>query len=845
MSGWAAWPARRPWAALLAAAAVAILSALAVSRVHPSASLESMMSKDDPAVAAAVRVLGEFPAAEELLVLATSPDAKADVEKLVRFAQHLEDEIHKSPEASALCGEVNYRASPQYREYIEKVLVPNGLYYLDRESFEAAKGRLTRPRMIDQIRRNEAMISVPGPGAAAMAKVFLKDPLRLHEFVMDRLMGGRPFKTFEGTDAFVSADGRSILIRISGTRPPSDLESAKKITNVITRLASQANRDKLDIDISGAYAIAAASERAIRADMIASVIGSIAFLAALFVAVYRRPVRLFVTGFVPVAVGVLYGFASYSIFSRELTPLTAVIGGILAGMGIDYSIQYISHFQTHRRLGATAAEAARRTIGSIGSALVAAWATSIVGFVAIGWSRVQALRDFALLGSLGLTGAFVGSIFVLPALLSLFGGRAGVTTTPSPRMDVAPALRWVRINRRPCVIACAILLLAALGVVVAKGNWLALETDMSVMHPQPNPALAAQAKIAQRMGGSPGSLMVYLRAKTPAQLLQVAHRVRERLSTDSARRAGVSGTYGLATLLPDPSLIEERRAAVGEDQAERVAADFRAAVAESSFAPDAFEPYVGFLRHLLTRTDPPTMKDLLARPDLAKTVLPRDAIDRSGEATESLMLVFVERSLDDATTRGAVIDAIRKSLSGLDGATLTGLSVVSHDMQAQIQQDLPRVTLLAICIVLLYLFLQLRNVREPVLALLPMVFSLLLTLAVMHLLGKKLNMINLVTIPLLIGIDVDYAIFIVMAARLRRRAPSREVFEAQLAASCHAIILCAGATLLGFGSLIFTSVPAVRSLGLAVGVGVLTALVATIFCLLPLVAPYREEDRLE
>src|SRR5437764_15329504 len=103
---WAAWPARRPVTALLVAAAVAILSALAVSRVRPSASLESMMSRNDPAVAAAVRVLGEFPAAEELLVLATVPDS--NVAKLLQFAQRLENEIHKSPEASAPCAEVNF-----------------------------------------------------------------------------------------------------------------------------------------------------------------------------------------------------------------------------------------------------------------------------------------------------------------------------------------------------------------------------------------------------------------------------------------------------------------------------------------------------------------------------------------------------------------------------------------------------------------------------------------------------------------------------------------------------------------------------------------------------------------
>jgi predicted RND superfamily exporter protein len=99
-------------------------------------------------------------------------------------------------------------------------------------------------------------------------------------------------------------------------------------------------------------------------------------------------------------------------------------------------------------------------------------------------------------------------------------------------------------------------------------------------------------------------------------------------------------------------------------------------------------------------------------------------------------------------------------------------------------------------------------------------------------------MVNLVAIPLLIGIDVDYAVFIVSAARLRKRS-SPEVFEAQLVTSCHAIAMCAGTTILGFGSLACTSVPAVRSLGVAVSVGVLSCLLATIFCLLPLVAPLR------
>ncbi|HEY7117022.1 MAG TPA: MMPL family transporter, partial [Tepidisphaeraceae bacterium] len=453
---WAAWPARRPWAALAIAGGMIVLSAMAILRLRPDPSLESMMSKDDPAVKAAVRVLNEFPAAEELLVLASlREDVAANPSKLLAFAQRLEQGVKASRAASALCAKVSYRADPEILEFFKDVLAPNGLYYLDRESFNAARERLTRERMLEQFRRDEAMVSAPGPVAGAMAKQFLKDPLRLIEFVMDRLVGSRPFKTYQNTDAFISADGRSILIRIAGRRPPSDLEAAKAMTSAVTEIANRANVDGLRIDVSGAYAIAAASERAIRHDMILSVFSSIAFLAGLFVLAYRRPGRLVVIGFVPVAVGVVYGFGAYGMFSTSLTPLTAVIGGILAGMGIDYTIQYVSHYQASRSLGRGPVEAAEHTARSIGAAIVAAWATSIVGFVAIGWSRVQALRDFSLLGSLGLTGAFVGSVFVLPALLAIVDRRAGSSTkAPRPRLDVAPALRWIQSRRMACVLAC-------------------------------------------------------------------------------------------------------------------------------------------------------------------------------------------------------------------------------------------------------------------------------------------------------------------------------------------------------------------------------------------------------
>jgi hypothetical protein len=818
---------------------LAALSVLAVMRIRPDASLESMMSKDDPAAVAAVRVLNNFPAAEDLLVLASAPaGGPPRAGELIEFAKRLEAAIRQSPEASKLCGTVQYRLDAQMREYFEKVLVPNGLYYLDREAFEAARRRLTREGMAEQFRRDEAMMSTPGPAAAAMAKVFAKDPLRLHEFVKDRLFGGRPFATYQNEEAFVSADGRSILIRIAGVRPPSDLEFSKAISTAVGDLARQVNREGLEVDVSGSYAIAAASERAIRHDMTVSVVMSFVFLGVLFLGAYRRPLRLLAIRFVPALVGILYGFGVYGVTSSVITPLTAVIGGILAGMGIDYSIHFLAQYQTNRSLGMRATAAAEHAVSAIGGALVAAWATSVVGFVAIGTSQVQALRDFAVLGALGLTGAFVASVFVLPAMLTLRdrGSADDPKLVPSPRLDVGPLIDSVRRNRNGCVGACGVVLVAAAGVVVAKGGFLPPESNLAVMHPRPNPPLEAQEKIAKRMGGSAGSLFVHLKAASPDELVSLSHRVRERLGHEAARRAGVVGTFGLATLLPDPAVVAERRAAMRPDDADRVVADFRAVVAESPFAPEKLEPYAGFLRHVFTGSRPPTIEDLLARPELAKNVLPRDAVTRARPGTEAITLAFLDRPLDDAAVRAAAVNGIRDALNDLPGATLTGLSVVSFDTQRRIDAELPRLTLLAVGIVLAYLFAQLRTLREPLLALVPAVFSLTVTLATMHLAGLRLNMINLVTVPLLIGITTDYGVFVVSVVRLRR-TESPAAFEARLAASCYAICMCALTTLLGFGSLAFTSVPAVQSLGVAVGVGVLACLAGTFLGLLPLIVP--------
>jgi hypothetical protein len=102
----------------------------------------------------------------------------------------------------------------------------------------------------------------------------------------------------------------------------------------------------------------------------------------------------------------------------------------------------------------------------------------------------------------------------------------------------------------------------------------------------------------------------------------------------------------------------------------------------------------------------------------------------------------------------------------------------------------------------------------------------------MRLFDRKLNMVNLIAIPLLIGINVDYGIYLVSLAR--RTAADGTDLIAGIGSSAHAVTISAVSTILGFSSLTPTSVPAIRSLGWVMAVGVGAGLFATLFLLAPL-----------
>ena len=162
----------------------------------------------------------------------------------------------------------------------------------------------------------------------------------------------------------------------------------------------------------------------------------------------------------------------------------------------------------------------------------------------------------------------------------------------------------------------------------------------------------------------------------------------------------------------------------------------------------------------------------------------------------------------------------------------TWLSVIGHDTEVQIRTTLVRLLAVAAVAVIVFLGIVFRSIRDVGLALLPAAFAITCLPAIMALTGDRFNMINLVGLPLLIGIAVDDGIVLVSIAR-RCRLSGEPAVE-QLSASSHAVIVTSLTTVLAFGTLMFTSTPAIQSLGRLTALGMVAALLASLFLLVPL-----------
>ena len=141
--------------------------------------------------------------------------------------------------------------------------------------------------------------------------------------------------------------------------------------------------------------------------------------ALVLLLIMMRSLRYAVVTIIPVLLVAVWLYALMYIIGFSLNFVTATIGAISIGVGIDYSIHMTERFREELRRADTAMEALRQAADGTGVALLASAVSSILGFVILGFAPMPLFSSFGFLTAIMIFLALASSLVVLPSLLLL------------------------------------------------------------------------------------------------------------------------------------------------------------------------------------------------------------------------------------------------------------------------------------------------------------------------------------------------------------------------------------------------------------------------------------------
>jgi predicted RND superfamily exporter protein len=192
----------------------------------------------------------------------------------------------------------------------------------------------------------------------------------------------------------------------------------KEFMKYMNAFVSRNSTPECNIEITGMPFIEMTMDRS----LIYSQIGSLVIAVIVVIIIVSSILRSFAAGFfaaVPIisTILILFGVMGYS--GIPLNIATVLVASIAMGIGIDYSIHVITHFNSHLSEGASISGALEETIAVSGKAIIINVISVSAGFLVLLFSEMVPLQYFGLLISLSMVGSGLSALTFLPVILIL------------------------------------------------------------------------------------------------------------------------------------------------------------------------------------------------------------------------------------------------------------------------------------------------------------------------------------------------------------------------------------------------------------------------------------------
>ena len=565
--------------------------------------------------------------------------------------------------------------------------------------------------------------------------------------------------------------------------------------------------------------------------------------------------RLVVASVITLLVGLVWtaSFATAAVGALNLVSVAFAI--LFIGLGVDFAIHlgmaYVSGLRASlatRRDPDPHLAAISHAVDQVGRAFVICTITTAVGFYVFIPTDNVGVGELGLIAGSGMILNFFLTMTLLPALLAS-PLRLDLKADFPERMSLRQG-GWIALTRWPRVItACA-------AVLLAWGAWqsMKVEFDANVVRmrdpgtesvetfnemleasgtlsPWPMDAVAEDLQAAERIGREVEQLEVVEVALTLYDYVPEDQDEKLVSLRDVGRLLGAPG--GTHSQQAAPSTTEQIEAL----RALRDTLRARGLDQESSAPARSMAILRARLDEFLRRVDHDTEVEV-ALENLQTVLLEGlpDQLHRLREATrvkevklDDLPQQLRDRMLTpDGRARVQIFPAEQMS----DEAAFTrfarevqrlvpeatGLPMNMVAFAEATHSSFREALVAAISLISLFLFLLWRRIVPVALVLAPLLLSNLVTIGVMSATGIAFNFVNVVVVPLLLGIGVDSGIHLVHRAETLARTGNGDLLSSTTA---RAVFYSALTTTVSFGTLALSSHQGVASLGVVLSFGMI------------------------
>lgn len=554
-------------------------------------------------------------------------------------------------------------------------------------------------------------------------------------------------------------------------------------------LQTQAYAPDLNLILSGPGAFAALAQQTIKTEVHwLSIAACLPIVLILWWA--YRDWRLLLLNALPLGTAIVMAIAGTSLLFGGIHGITLAFGVTLLGIAIDYPIHLFSHWCQN--------ETAQQSVKRIRSTLLLSALTTSLGYLMLASTDFTGLRQLGMFTAIGIVSAFLSTTLVLPALLTKSGStskhRFSIPKWGLPMPYFARRGLTYGLNQRWLLYLSGF----SIAIAVILTTWSGWENDLSKLTPLPTQLLQRDSALRHALGAPEIGNLITVQGTDIEQALQRCEALRPQLDNLVAKEV-ISGYEMGADYLPSAHTQRQRQQNL--PSAEQLKHNLQQAQVGLGFKTDLFAPFLHAIE--MSRTLP-----ILELSTIQNTLLGAKTAPLFMQQQHTHYALILLSGVQDRNVLAQHLADLPTGVRYLD------VKVETEDLIAQFRATGLTRAVGGGVLMILILWIGLRSLGQSLTVLTPVLLALAIEVAVLSVLGQRLNLFHLIAMLLVLSLAIDYSLFF--------NRPQRDKQEYQR--TQHAIIVCAASTIMVFGLLGLSTIPVLQALGRTVTLGVCISL---------------------